>query len=175
MFRQKLSSSAAYRWGATALFVAVAAILAALAFEHLGGYNPCPLCLQQRWAYYAGIPVTFVALVMLTSGHPRGAAVMFALVGLGFLANTGLGVYHAGVEWVFWAGPDTCGGATAPLATGGSLLDALAKGPRIVRCDEAPWRFAGLSFAGWNAALSCFLTIAATKAALGAREHELYL
>ena len=174
MFRQRLSSSAAYRWGATALFVAVAAILTALGFEHIGGYSPCPLCLQQRWAYYAGIPVTFVALVMLTSGHPRGAAVLFGLVALAFLANTGLGVYHAGVEWGFWAGPDTCA-ATAPLPGAGNLLEQLKNAPRLIRCDEAPWRFAGLSFAGWNAALSLALFVAATKAALAARDHELYL
>lgn len=158
-----------------ALFVAVAAILAALGFQYIGGFSPCPLCLQQRWAYYAGIPVTFVALVLLTGGHPRGAAVLFGLVALAFLGNAGLGVYHSGVEWGFWAGPETCSGTTAPLTAGGSLLDQLKNAPRIIRCDEAPWRFAGLSFAGWNAALSFFLFVSASKAALGAREHKVYL
>jgi disulfide bond formation protein DsbB len=27
----------------------------------------------------------------------------------------------------------------------------------IIRCDEASWRFLGLSFAGWNAVISAML------------------
>lgn len=159
-----------------ALFVAVAAILGALGFEHIGGYSPCPLCLQQRWAYYGGIPAIFLALVLLTGGHPRGAMALFGIVSLAFIANAFLGVYHAGVEWGFWAGPDTCSAATTTLSTiGGTLLDQLKNAPRIIRCDEAPWRFAGLSFAGWNAGICLFLSIANAKAALGARDHEVYL
>ena len=30
---------------------AVAVIVAAHGFEEIGGYIPCPLCLQQRYAY----------------------------------------------------------------------------------------------------------------------------
>jgi disulfide bond formation protein DsbB len=38
---------------ASALVLAIASvtIVAALAFEHLGGYAACPLCLEQRYAY----------------------------------------------------------------------------------------------------------------------------
>ena len=53
---------------ALVLFAAAAVILAALAFEHFGGYVPCPLCLQQRYAYYAGVPALFLALVLLSAG-----------------------------------------------------------------------------------------------------------
>ena len=52
--------SPAYRMGALVLFAAAAVILTALAFERFGGYTPCPLCLQERWAYYASIPALFV-------------------------------------------------------------------------------------------------------------------
>jgi disulfide bond formation protein DsbB len=88
--------SAAYRTGALVLFAAAAVIATALAFERFGGYVPCPLCLQQRYAYYAGVPVLFVALVLLSAGYPRSAAVVFFLVAAAFLANAGLGAYHAG-------------------------------------------------------------------------------
>ena len=30
---------------------AAVTILTALAFEHLGGYAPCPLCLEERYTY----------------------------------------------------------------------------------------------------------------------------
>src|SRR5262245_58978426 len=88
----------AYQAGGLTLFLAVAAILAALAFQYIGGYLPCPLCLMQRYAYYAGIPVLFLAMA-LTAEMPRVAAFLFFLVALAFLANAGLGVYHAGAEW----------------------------------------------------------------------------
>src|SRR3977135_2693913 len=88
-----------YRVGALVLFAALVVILTALAFEHFGGYVACPLCLQQRYAYYAGVPALFLALVLLSAGHTRMAAALFLAVALAFLANAALGTYHAGVEW----------------------------------------------------------------------------
>ena len=98
----------AYQAGSLVLFAALATIVTALGFEHLGGYEPCELCLEQRWAYYIGIPLLFGGLVLLSSEMPRWAAAIFFVVALGFLGNAGLGVYHAGVEWKFWPGPQTC-------------------------------------------------------------------
>src|ERR1700682_2691287 len=108
LFAASTKVTPAYRMGGATLFFAVAVILTALAFEHVGGYAPCPLCLQQRYAYYVGIPALFLALVLLSSERPRAAALIFLLVAAAFLANAGLGTYHAGVEWKLWAGPDTC-------------------------------------------------------------------
>jgi disulfide bond formation protein DsbB len=163
------SREPAYRWGAATLFAAAAVIIAALGFEHLGGYQPCPLCLQQRYAYYAGIPVLFVALALTSAERVRAARVLFLAVALAFLANAGLGVYHAGAEWRLWTGPETCGGALEPLAPGeGGLLKELET-TRVVRCDEAPWRFAALSFAGWNVVFSLALAVCAFKATMATR------
>jgi disulfide bond formation protein DsbB len=159
----------AYRAGGFALALALAAILTALGYEHIGGLEPCALCLQQRYAFYLGIPVLFVALVMVAAEQPRAAVWLFVAVALAFLANSGLAVYHAGVEWKFWLGPDTCGqptGALKPLGAG-NLLNDLAK-TRVVRCDEAAWRFLGLSFAGWNVLGSFIICVAASQAAAAA-------
>ena len=66
---------------------------------------------------------------------------MFLAVALAFLINAGLGVYHAGVEWKYWAGPDTCAATPKALSTGtGGLLKQLEK-IRVARCDEATWSF----------------------------------
>ena len=73
--------------------------------------------------------------------------------------------YHAGVEWNFWPGPDTCSTATRPLGTGGGgVLKDLAA-TRVIRCDEAPWHFLGLSFAGWNVVACVLLAIGSVSAA----------
>jgi disulfide bond formation protein DsbB len=164
------TSHSAYKTGALALLLAVAAIVGALGFEHLGGYPPCPLCLEQRYAYYAGAPVLFAALVALSAGHRRSAALLFVLVALAFLANTALGVYHAGAEWGFWPGPQSCTGAQELTTSAGGLLDSLAK-TNVIRCDEAAVRILGISLAGWNAVVSLLVAFLSVRAATESARH----
>lgn len=161
----------AYKAGALALVVAGATILAALGFEHLGGYPPCPLCLDQRYAYYAGVPLLFVALVLLSADQRRTAAVLFVLTALGFLANAVLGVYHAGAEWQFWPGPTSCTGAQAITTSAGGLLDTL-KTTTVIRCDEAAVRILGVSLAGWNALVSLLIAFLSARAATESRRPQ---
>jgi disulfide bond formation protein DsbB len=158
--------SEGYRWGSLTLLAALAGIIAAWGFQLFAGFAPCPLCLQQRYAYYLGIPLLFAALVLLSTGRGKAAGLIFLLVGFGFLANAGLGVFHAGAEWKFWPGPDTCSAATTPLPKVGGILKSIGNAA-VVRCDEAAGRFLGLSFAGWNVLLSVALCITAIKAAFG--------
>ncbi|NMG38299.1 disulfide bond formation protein B [Chelativorans sp. ZYF759] len=139
---------------------------AALAFEHVGGFIPCALCLEQRTPYYLGIPVMLAAAL---SAGLKGPALLtrgLMLVG-GALMLWGLylGGHHAGVEWGWWAGPADCG-VVAPTETGGrSALDALdAFVPPA--CDQAAGRFLGLSFAGWNVVASAILAGLAFRFAL---------
>lgn len=155
----------AYRAGAAALLGTIVVILAALGFQYIGGYEPCPLCLMQRYAYYAGIPLLFVALVLVAADYRKAAALLFGIVALGFVLNAGLGIYHAGAEWKFWPGPDTCAAGSDALTTqAGGLLKQLEQ-TRVVRCDEAAWRMFGLSFAGWNVIASALLAILCIQAA----------
>jgi disulfide bond formation protein DsbB len=157
----------AYSWGALTMLGALAVVSTAIGFEVIGGFVPCALCLQERWAYYAGVPAMFVALIFLTAGWPRLAAIVMAAVALGFLANAGLGVYHAGAEWGFWPGPETCGGGTSITTSAGDLLKGL-QNTHVIRCDQAAGRFLGLSFAGWNVVASLELFATGLLAAVAA-------
>lgn len=164
--------SRAYKAGGTALIIALAAILGALAIEHVGGYAPCPLCLEQRTAYYVAIPLLFVALVLLAAGRGRLAALLFFTIALAFLLNSALGVYHAGAELKWWPGPDTCGGgASGVTGDAGSLLGTLSK-TRVIRCDEPALLIFGLSLAAWNALTSLVLFLACLKAAFFSTELD---
>ena len=152
---------------AAAAIAAVGAvtILGAWFFQYGLGLKPCPLCLEQRYAYYFAIPLS----VMVVLGDQVGASrkvLMAALVAiaLGMLWNAGLGVYHAGVEWKFWAGPQECSGALDDLGSAGGLLNKL-QSISVVRCDEAAWRFLGLSLAGYNVIISLVLAAIAAWAA----------
>lgn len=142
----------------------------ALAFEHIWGFIPCALCLEQRTPYYIGIPVMLAAV--LSAGLNGPALLTRALmVAGGALMVWGLylGAYHSGVEWGWWAGPADCG-VVVPTDTGGrSALDALdAFVPPA--CDQAAGRFLGLSFAGWNVVASAVLAALAFRFAF-ARER----
>lgn len=156
-------TSKAYRLGGMTLFFVAAIILGALAFEYIGGFKPCPLCLMQRYAYYASLPVLFVAMALI-SERPIVSALLFFLVALAFLANGGLGVYHAGAEWGFWPGPDTCAGASELPKSAADLLKQ-AETEVVVRCDQPAIVIAGLSLAGWNVLASLVAFVGALKAA----------
>jgi len=145
---------------------AAGTVLTAHAFEILGGYLPCHLCLIERYAYYFAILASIAAFFAARAEKDDVARIIFLLVALAFLGNAALGFYHSGVEWKWWPGPTECsGGSTLSFGAGGVDI-ANAK---IIACDEAAWRMLGLSFAGWNAVVSAFL---AGLAAWGASFHR---
>jgi disulfide bond formation protein DsbB len=137
--------------------IGLAAILGAYFFQYVLGLPPCPLCLEQRVAYYVSIPLAALILLGVSVGSSRKVA-MLALVAIaGFMLwNAGLGVYHSGIEWRWWAGPQDCSGPLTDIGARGSILQQL-QNVRVVRCDEAAWRFLGLSLAGYNALISLTL------------------
>jgi disulfide bond formation protein DsbB len=75
------------------------------------------------------------------------------------------GIYQAGAEWNFWAGPNDCGSGGLPTVSGGSLLDEINQ-TTIIFCDEAALRVLGLSFAGWNVIAAAVLMKACFAAAI---------
>ena len=124
-----------------------ALLLAALAFQYLGGMAPCPLCIWQRWPHLAAVAAGAMALAVPGALLPLlGAAAA--------LSSAGIGAYHTGVERRWWDGPQACAGASDIGAlTPQQLLDQILAAP-VVRCDEVPWEMFGLSMATWNAIAS---------------------
>jgi disulfide bond formation protein DsbB len=133
------------------LVIATATIAGAWYFQLVRGLQPCPMCLEQRYAYYLAIPLA-------------------ALTALATFANAMFGAYHAGVEWKFWAGPAECTGPVDSLGSAGSLLDQLDK-VKVVMCDQIQWSFLGISLAGYNALISLLMAaIAVWGVARSARQ-----
>lgn len=142
------------------------ALAAAWYFQLVVGLAPCPLCLDQRLPYYAAIPLGLLAFAAARTGRTTLARVLLGIIGLAMVGNTGLAIFHAGVEWKFWSGPTACTGA--PVMTG-NVLSAL-KGARVPRCDEAAWRLFGVSMAGWNALIAAGMAVVAFGAATTGRK-----
>jgi disulfide bond formation protein DsbB len=148
--------------------IGLATILGAYFFQYVIGLPPCPLCLEQRVAYYISIPLAALILLGVSVGSSRKVAILALVVIAGFMLwNAGLGVYHSGVEWGWWQGPQDCSGPLTDIGSRGGLLEQL-QNVRVVRCDEAAWRFLGLSLAGYNALISLALAAIALWGAAAA-------
>jgi disulfide bond formation protein DsbB len=145
-----------------------ATILGAYYFQYVMGLRPCPLCLEQRIAFYVSIPLAVVVAIAAGRGAPRGiVAAGLGVIALAMLFNSGLALFHAGVEWKWWPGPQECSGPLTDLTAGGDLLSSLTN-LTIVRCDEAAWRFLGLSLAGYDVFISLALAAIAAWGAAAA-------
>ena len=155
---------------AAALVVAIAGALtiAGAWFFELGlGLKPCPLCLEQRWPYYIGIPLALIVAFAVWRRAPRPIVVggLLALAAV-MAAGAYLGVFHAGIEWGLWTGPQECAG-TPQFGPASDFLKRLQT-VTPVRCDEAAWRFLGVSLAGYNALISLALAAVALAGARAA-------
>ena len=128
--------------------ITLATILGAWVFEYYG-YAPCELCLKQRFAYYAAVPLSLLFLLM-SQNNPKLLRGGLVLLGLIMLASCIFGIYHSGVEWKFWTGPTECTGNF-----GGGLPDLSKK---AVMCDQAAIRIFGISLAGYNAIISVIVS-----------------
>jgi disulfide bond formation protein DsbB len=107
-----------------------------------------------------GVPAGAAAFAVALGRSVKLARVLLMLIAVAFAANAVAGVYHSGIEWKWWQGPSTCAGET-PIEWGEGGLAEQLEDAQLIRCDEAPWRFLGLSFAGWNAVISAFLAAVA--------------
>ncbi|HQZ11656.1 MAG TPA: disulfide bond formation protein B [Devosia sp.] len=134
-----------------AFLLGLATILGALGSQYFGGLQPCELCLEQRLAYYWGLPV-LAAILLLWNRLPQPVWYIAMLIATAiFVWSTYMGVYHAGVEWGFWPGPTACTGTGASISL--SDLNNI-NAARVIPCDHVQFRFLGISLAGYNALVS---------------------
>jgi disulfide bond formation protein DsbB len=140
--------------------IGAATLAGAWFFEYVLDIKPCPMCLEQRYAYYLVI-VLGVVLAFAAPRLPRAVALAgLAVLALAAFGNSIFGAFHAGVEWGFWQGPATCSGPITDLGSAGNLLQRLDT-VKVIRCDEVQWRFLGLSLAGYNFLISGLMGLVA--------------
>jgi disulfide bond formation protein DsbB len=150
-----------------AFLVGLATILGAWGSQLLGGLVPCELCLEQRLAYYWGLPV--LALVVILWGRlPRPVLIVGLLIAAAIFAwGTYMATYHTGVEAKWWPGPTACTGTGVDVSFS-DLTNINAT--RVVPCDAIQWRdpVLGITLAGYNALISAAIVLALlVSAAIG--------
>ncbi len=139
-----------------AFVIGLATIAGAWGTQIFGGLVPCELCLAQRQAYYWGLPVLALVLILW---NRLPLVVWYAAVAAGaliFVWSAYMAAYHAGVEWGWWPGPTACTGTGGDLSFGDLSSGNIAK---VVPCDQVQWRdpVLKLSLAGYNALISALI------------------
>ena len=127
-----------------------------------------PALLEQRYAYYFAVPLAVLVVLGDQFGASQVPIAAFVAIAAGMLWNAGLGAYHAGIEW---------GGGRVRGMLGHRRERRSGRQPvkqlesfSVVRCDEAAWRFLGLSLAALPSALpSAKLDLAALGSRIPAR------
>lgn len=134
---------------ALAFVLGLATILGAWGSQIIGGLYPCELCLEQRMAYYYGLPLLLIVLITWNRLPLAVWYLAMAIVAAIFAWGAYMGAYHAGVEWGFWPGPTACTGV-------GDAMDfnALSDMKPVIGCDVVQFRLFGISLAGYNALIS---------------------
>lgn len=142
------------RWGLFFLGASILILGSVYFFEFALGYQPCELCLLQRYPYMIIIPVAFLAFLMrnkteLTSKRAsRGLLVIITFL---FFISAFVAAHHIGVEQGLWVAFTSCGG--------GEAVNSIDQLPELsVSCDHTRTIFdLGISFAEANFVLSILL------------------
>lgn len=133
----------------------------AIAFtaEYGFGLEPCILCLTQRVPFYAALGLGLGALAF-----PALRWQLVVLAGVGFLVNSGIAVYHVGVEQHWWSSVTGCGGGDVTAMSFSDMKKSLGQ-KTLKACDEVDWTLFGISFATYNIFYSFALGVVTVYAA----------
>jgi disulfide bond formation protein DsbB len=143
------------------LFFFFLASVFALAFAYISqfvfGYQPCPLCIYQRWPFFLILIFSAFALVLLRSKTAKKIVFFLCLVLL--TANVAIASYHVCVERKIFKGLDSCESdlKVSEAKDLEELRNAMLQA-KAVNCSEPSFIFLGLSMAAWNA-LYCLAII----------------
>ncbi len=148
--RRSLLSRALDKKAAGLAFVlGLVAIVGALGSQFIGGLQPCELCLEQRVAYYWGLPLLGAILLLWNRIPVQVWFVAMAVVAAIFAWGVYMAGYHAGVEYGFWPGPTACTGTGTAIS-----FEDLNNLKPVIPCDKVQFQLWGVSLAGMNMLVS---------------------
>ena len=130
-------------------------LAAAFIAEGFFGLEPCNLCIYQRYPFVIGIAIGLIGMALRNNKSITSA--LLGVLSLNFLINSGIAIYHTGVEQQWWK--SALEGCAVPIFEDNSsktLLENLMSAP-MASCNDIQWQdpILGLSMANYNIAL-CF-------------------
>jgi disulfide bond formation protein DsbB len=133
--------------------VSAALLLGALAFQYIGGLQPCVLCIWQRYPHGAVLLLGALALGHALAGKPKAVPWLTMLAAVAMLTGAAIAAFHVGVEQGWWKGLEACAAGDKPPKTLEGAFEALKKGP-VANCGDIVWQLFGISMAGYNFLIS---------------------
>jgi disulfide bond formation protein DsbB len=150
------------------LIAGVGSLAFAFTLQYGFGVLPCELCLWQRVPFAA---TAFLALIaLLTRPYGRHTRLLLGACALLFTLNSGVAIFHSGVERHWWVWESTCTSSPFEHVSIEDLRQKLLATP-VVRCDQISWTLLGLSMANWNVPFSLALALLAIIASVRSRSR----
>ena len=125
------------------LLISILALLFALFLQYVFGYEPCRLCMFQRYVYVILIMISMIGLFYYTN------KVIHFLLLISFMTVTSISFWHMGVELQWWAASLECSGMTENI---GSLKEELKNinDKPIASCDQMSPKLLNVSLVQWS-------------------------
>ena len=152
--------------------IAAATLAGAWFFQLVLDIRPCPLCLEQRYAYYLAVPLGFLVAFAASRGAPRplllralpsSSSPRWRMPGWRLSRRRRMGVV-AGADRLLRAGRQS---RQRRHAAG------TARQRESDPCDEVQWRFLGLSLAGYNVLISLLMAAIAAWGFFAAKRSQI--
>ena len=86
------------------LILFIILILSSVHLLEIFGFEPCDLCLKQRWPWYISLVLAIIPNFIFQ--HRNN--VFLLLISLLLFLGAIFAGWHAGIEWGLWDGPQTC-------------------------------------------------------------------
>ncbi|WHZ11884.1 MAG: Periplasmic thiol:disulfide oxidoreductase DsbB, required for DsbA reoxidation [Burkholderiaceae bacterium] len=137
--------------------VCIALLAFAVYLQQVGGLEPCPMCIVQRYAFILIAIIAGVTAASKRKGLQIGGAVLL-------LVAAGAGAFVAARQsWLQWHPPEyvSCGRDLYGMIANFPLSRAV---PMIFRgsgdCSKVDWTFLGGSVANWSFLWLCAIALA---------------
>ena len=137
--------------------ISIFALVSAFFIEYILGYQPCNLCILERFPY-------FLAIIVILFNYKFSQFQKFSMLVLTiiFLIGTILSIYHLGIEQGFIQESLVCDlQNSSNLLSKEEILQQLQE--KNVSCKDVTFKIFGLSLTTYNILISILITISTGK------------
>ena len=137
--------------------ISIFALVSAFSIEYILGYQPCNLCILERFPY-------FLAIIVILFNYKFSQFQKFSILILTiiFLVGTILSIYHLGIEQGFIQESLVCDlQNSSNLLSKEEILQQLQE--KNVSCKDVTFKIFGLSLTTYNILISILITISTGK------------
>ena len=138
------------------LILSILILISAFVIEFIFGYQPCNLCIIERFPYMIAI-----AIILLTYIFKKNIIFYNILLVLVFLFSILISVYHFGIEQGMIEESMVCKSKSLDLITKEDILNSLQE--LRISCKDVAFKIFGLSLTTYNIFISLFMFLLSTK------------